>query len=180
MEDEEGRLGVRLLASQATPLVETKLVAPRSHPNMVSRQRLERQLDEFAPAALTLIDAPVGFGKTMLVQSWCAARSSGVAWVSLDAADNDPARLWTSVATAIDRVRSGLGRSTLQRLRVPGAALGRAIEELAQALETYGRPLVIVLDDLHALSSEWSIGSVEYFLGCIPSGVRVVATTRTD
>ena len=40
--------------------------------------------------------------------------------VSLDVGDNDPARLWTYVATAVDRVREGLGRRALKRLRGTG------------------------------------------------------------
>src|SRR4051794_18340358 len=54
------------------PLIETKLVPPRARPNILVRIRLERLLDGSSSAALTLVDAPVGFGKTMLVQSWCA------------------------------------------------------------------------------------------------------------
>ena len=54
------------------PLIETKLVPPRARPNILVRIRLERLLDRSASAALTLVDAPVGFGKTMLAQSWCA------------------------------------------------------------------------------------------------------------
>src|SRR4029077_14913023 len=86
------------------PLIETKLVPPRARPSILVRTRLERFLDDSKSAALTLVDAPVGFGKTLLVQSWCANQSgAAVAWVSLDAADNDPARLWTYLPTAVDR-----------------------------------------------------------------------------
>ncbi len=61
------------------PLIETKLAPPRVRPNILVRTRLERLLDVSAPAALTLVDAPVGSGKTMLVQSWCASQSGAVA-----------------------------------------------------------------------------------------------------
>src|SRR5689334_10343645 len=66
------------------PLVETKLLPPRPRRDALRRARLLEQLDNFAPAALTLVDAPVGFGKTMLVQSWCAAQTEvDIAWVSI-------------------------------------------------------------------------------------------------
>lgn len=45
-----------------------------------------------AEAPLTLVDAPVGFGKTLLVESWCARHDGAVAWVSLETGDNDPSR----------------------------------------------------------------------------------------
>ena len=162
------------------PLIETKLLPPRVRPNILVRTRLERLLDASASAALTLVDAPVGSGKTMLVQSWCANQSGAVAWVSLDAADDDPARLWTYLATAIDRVRPGLGRTALRRLRTSGGSITAAIDELVNALTGYAAPVAIVLDDLHALSSEECFGSLEYAVERLPSNARLIATTRVD
>jgi LuxR family maltose regulon positive regulatory protein len=171
----------RAAAPEPAPLVETKLVPPRVRPNILVRARLERLLDRSSSAALTLVDAPVGFGKTMLVQSWCANQSvAAVAWVSLDAADDDPARFWTYLATAIDRIRPGLGRTALRRLRTPGASIPAAVDELANALAGYGAPVAIVLDDLHALSSEASFSSLEYVVAHLPSNARIIATTRVD
>ena len=168
-------------ADDPTPLIETKLVPPRARPNILVRARLERLLDHSSSAALTLVDAPVGFGKTMLVQSWCANQTdAAVAWVSLDGADDDPARFWTYLASAIDRVRPGLGRTALRRLRVPGGALPAAIDELANALAGYAAPVAIVLDDLHALSSEATYSSLEYLVERLPSNARIIATTRVD
>jgi LuxR family transcriptional regulator, maltose regulon positive regulatory protein len=43
----------------------------------------------------------------------CGAQSACVAWVTLDASDNDPARLWRYVITAVNRVRQGLVRAAL-------------------------------------------------------------------
>ena len=102
--------GTEVRERAAHPLVETKLMAPRAPADILLRDRLFDVLDRSANA-LVLVSAPVGFGKSILVQSWCAARSEiGVAWVSLDAGDNDPKRLWTYIVTAVDRVRPGLGR----------------------------------------------------------------------
>lgn len=169
------------LVVEPSPLAETKLAPPRVGPEILVRGRLLGMLDGFRPAALTLVAAPVGFGKTILVQSWAAAQSeAAVAWVSLDAGDNDPARLWTYIATAVDRIRSGLGRNTLQRLRVSGAHLEAAVDELGNALAGYNRPVAIVLDDLHALTSEASTTSIAYLIEHLPAGTRVIATTRED
>ena len=72
------------------PLVETKLSRPRSRANVVARPRLLRALDELADTELTLVSAPVGGGKSLLVAAWCDARpDAAVAWISLDAADDD-------------------------------------------------------------------------------------------
>jgi len=53
--------------------------------------------------------APAGYGKTVLLADW--ARHSGypVAWLSLDAGDNDPDRFWRHAVAALDRARPGTG-----------------------------------------------------------------------
>src|SRR4051794_2179499 len=147
------RTPVAASVPDALPLIETKLTLGRQRPERLPRRRLLAELDRFAPAALTLIDAPVGFGKTVLAQAWCEHTDAAVAWVSLDAGDNDPVRLWTYVATAVDRVRPGLGRMALARLRTPGVPATVAVDELVNGIAAYGEPLAIVLDDLHLVGS---------------------------
>jgi len=153
---------------------------PRVQPGVVRRPRLLRSLDRGRAAALTLVDAPVGYGKTMLMRSWCAEHPTPVAWVTLDEGDADPVRLWTYVASAVDRVAEGLGRPVLRRLAVPGAPIEPAVEQLLNGLHTYARPLAIVLDDLHLLGGEPSFRSIGHALGRLPENVRVLAATRSD
>jgi ATP/maltotriose-dependent transcriptional regulator MalT len=43
---------------------------------------------------LILVCAPAGFGKTALLADWACQGNRPVAWLSLDAGDNDPARFW--------------------------------------------------------------------------------------
>ena len=102
------------------PLAEAKLAAPRQRSGLVDRPRILQILDAGADAALTLVAAPPGFGKSTAVRAWCASRSEPLAWVTLDARDNDPVRLWTYVATAVDRIRPGLGRTDPRAARCDG------------------------------------------------------------
>ncbi len=104
----------RLDSDDAGPLsllVEAKLAVPSARHGLVDRPRVRRALDAGRDAQLTLVVAPAGYGKTTEVRAWCADLDAALAWVSLDAGDNDPVLLWRYVATAIDRVRSGLGRA---------------------------------------------------------------------
>jgi hypothetical protein len=50
-----------------------------------------------------LVVAPAGFGKTTLVSGWLRTLSQPVAWVTLDPADNDPARFWGYFTAAIEK-----------------------------------------------------------------------------
>ncbi len=102
---------------EALLLAEAKLAPPRLRPGLVVRSELQRTLDDGGDAVLTLVAAPAGYGKTTTVREWCAARGSALAWVTLDAQDNDPVQLWRYIATAVERVRRGLGDATLRRLR---------------------------------------------------------------
>src|SRR5205823_909567 len=87
------------------PLLVTKLTAPHPPIRMVSRPRLFTRLDAGAQQLLTLVSGPAGAGKTTLLASWSSAgRSPGpVAWLSLDPADNQPARFWAHLLAALYR-----------------------------------------------------------------------------
>lgn len=153
---------------------------PRAQPGILRRPRLLSSLDGGRSAALTLVDAPVGYGKTMLLRSWCGEQAGLVAWVTLDEADADPVRLWTYIASSVERVADGVGRPALRRLAVPGASVELAVDALLNGLHAHAQPMSIVLDDLHLLGSEPSYRSVEHAVERLPHNVRMLAATRSD
>src|SRR6185295_1221329 len=85
---------------------QAKITIPQVPPEMVVRTALRADLDTAGRADVTLVCAPPGYGKTMLLADW-AHTSTGsdtgrdIAWVSVDRDDNDPHRLWTSVVAAL-------------------------------------------------------------------------------
>jgi LuxR family maltose regulon positive regulatory protein len=162
------------------PLVETKFAQPRQREGTVQRLRLHRSIDAADGAALTLLAAPTGYGKTTAVRAWCASGERPVAWVTLDAGDNDPVRLWTYVASAIDRIRGGLGRSALQRLRVTGVSVETVVDELVNGVASFSAPMVLVLDDLQVVVDPACMASIEYAVERMPANARVLAITRID
>ena len=153
---------------------------PRAQPGIVRRPRLLSSLDGGRAAALTLVDAPVGYGKTMLLRSWCGEYARPVAWITLDEADADPVRLWSYVASSVERVAGGVGRRALRRLAVAGASVELAVDALLNGLHAYAQPLAIVLDDFHLLGSGASYRSVEHLVERLPENVRMLAATRSD
>ncbi len=129
-------------------MIEPKIALPRLQPGMLRRPHLLEMVDGDGGATLTMVNAPVGYGKTTLLRLWCIERSEAVVWMTLDAADDDPVRLWTHLATAVERLGQGLGGRTLMSLGVRGAPVEAAVDELMNGLVAYGRPVAIVLDDL--------------------------------
>ena len=61
-------------------VIEPKLMLPRVHPGMLRRARLHEMLDRDPGAALTIVNAAVGYGKTTLLRSWCIERPEPVIW----------------------------------------------------------------------------------------------------
>ncbi len=175
------------MTSQSAPtdhpnsrLIEPKLLPPRIQPGMLRRERLLQMLGSDGGPALTVINAPVGYGKTTLLRSWCTERPEPVVWITLDAADDDPARLWTHIATAVERIAHGLGQSALTSLNVRGVPIETPVDELMNGLVAYGRPLVIVLDDLHAVKSETSLRAIGHAIKRLPPNARLLVSTRSD
>jgi LuxR family maltose regulon positive regulatory protein len=163
------------------PLIEAKLAQPRIRGGVIPRARLFLALDRLENVELTMISGPVGSGKTVLVSSWLAGRSDlAPAWITLDSRDDDPFRFWTYVAHAVDRVRPGLARPALARLRMPRSHVEPAIDELLNGVAGYEGKVVIVLDDLHHVASERCLRLLAYAVERLPGATRIVATTRSD
>src|SRR3954447_15820082 len=108
-----------------------RLAPPRLRRGIVARPRVSRALDSAWEASLTLVVAPAGYGKTVAVELWLAERGHATAWVRADARDDDSIRLWSSVATAVERVRPGAGGDALAELREPFGGVLPAIDALA-------------------------------------------------
>jgi LuxR family transcriptional regulator, maltose regulon positive regulatory protein len=177
----ETRVGAAIL-TQA--LVTTKVRAPRTRPNLVTRPRLREAIARNEVCPLTLLSAPAGFGKTTLLAEWSEDRSDGggpVAWISLEGSDNDPARFLTYLVGALREVEEGIGEGVLASLRSPGmppieALMGGLVNDLAEV----AHEITVVLDDYHLIDSERVHEAVSFLLEHLPENVRLVVSGRTD
>src|SRR4051812_38240989 len=138
-----------------------RLAPPRLRRGIVARSRLSRALDSGANASLTLVVAPAGYGKTVAVEAWLAERGHAAAGGGAGARDDDPVRLWSSVATVVERVRPGAGGDALTQLRQPAAPVLQAIETLASGLAADERPIVIVVDDVQCIRDARCLTSLD-------------------
>jgi LuxR family transcriptional regulator, maltose regulon positive regulatory protein len=162
--------------------LETKLHPPGLRKEWVARQELIGLLSGSA-AKLILVDAPAGFGKTTLVAQWRAEamQERRFAWVSLDRADNDPARLWRHVIEALQRASPELGDARLGQWRVPPQDLTRTLLPLLiNELATAEAPVVLVLDDYHLIKERACHQQLEFLLLHLPPRVQLAVITRAD
>jgi LuxR family maltose regulon positive regulatory protein len=179
-----GEPAAEAATSERDVLLATKLHVPGLRPDMVPRPRLAQRLDEGRGRGLVLVCAPAGYGKTVLLAEWVRRGRHPVAWLSLDAGDNDPARFWRHTVAALDRVRPGIGERMAPLLGPPAPP---SFEPLVTALinEVAGQPdadeaLLLVLDDYHVISSQPVHESLGFLLAHRPPGLHLALTSRSD
>ena len=164
-------------------LLATKLNVPGLRPDLVPRPRLAQRLDEGRGRGLVLACAPAGYGKTVLLAEWVRRVRHPAAWLSLDAADNDPARFWRHAVAALDRVRPGISERMGPLLGPPPPP---SFEPLVTALinDVAGQPdadeALLVLDDYHVISSRLVHESLGFLLEHRPPGLHLALTSRSD
>jgi LuxR family maltose regulon positive regulatory protein len=161
-----------------SPLLKAKLRAPVVPDHYVRRPRLLRLLDEAVEGPLTLVVAPAGVGKTVLLAGWAAETGAATGWLSLDESDCDPSQLWSGVIAALDRLAPRCADAAQTRLRRPGGLTG-VVEELLDGLDTRSGPTaVLIVDDLHFVGGGEVARSLATFLLHLPSWLRVVGLSR--
>jgi LuxR family maltose regulon positive regulatory protein len=157
----------------------TKFSFPPEQVATVSRPRLLNALDEGTRRPLTLLSAPPGAGKTVLLGSWIAAGGppGPVAWLSLDSADADRRRFWRAVLEATRRAGVDGALAPLATHAEPRIHL--MVDALAAAIAERESPIVLVLDDYQEVGDTVSV-DLDRLLRHPPAALRVVIATRAD
>jgi LuxR family transcriptional regulator, maltose regulon positive regulatory protein len=162
-------------------LLATKLHIPPTRPGFVVRPQLTDRLTKGTAGATVLVCAPAGFGKTALLADWARRDPRPVAWLSLDDADNDPARFWRHVAAALDRVRPGVaGRVAALLQGLQPASFEAVVTTLVNELAGVAEEIVLVLDDYHLIQAPQVHQSLGFLLEHLPTSLRLVLAGRAD
>ena len=170
-------------------LISTKLFVPALRPRRVLRNGLLEKLDEGLELGrrLTLISAPAGFGKTMLVVEWLEhlkimpGAPQRFGWLSLDEPDSDPQRFFTYLIAAIQCIEPEIGQDVQEMLVSPGppnpeALLANLINTLAAIPDRF----ILVLDDYHLLLAEPVHQTVNFLVEHAPPQMHLVIASRAD
>ena len=149
--------------------------------HLVPRPRLHARMTGGLERSFTLIAAPAGWGKTLLAGSWLAEGWAGraVGWISLGPAEDDVRAFWTAVATALGPLVADGGAAALRRIVVEGD-IEQLPGQFAGVLGEDGTPMVLVLDNLHEITSLVVHESLLRLIQRPPGGLHVVITTRRD
>jgi LuxR family transcriptional regulator, maltose regulon positive regulatory protein len=145
----------------------------------VSRPALWERLAE-APR-VTVVSAPAGSGKTVLLRSWIGAAglAERAAWVPVGRDERDPQRLWLAVLDALRQTAVG---SALVRpvTAAPDLDAWTLVERLLTDLEPLRDELWLVVDDAHELGSDQARRQLELLVMRAPQRLRFVLATRHD
>jgi len=99
----------------------------------------------------------------------------------LDAADNDPARLWRYFIAAADRLRPGAGDAALRLLRSPQAPpIEAVLTTLLNELADLDAEAALVLDDYHLIDSREIHEALTFLIEHLPPHFHLVIATRAD
>jgi LuxR family maltose regulon positive regulatory protein len=130
---------------------------------------------------VTVLSAPAGSGKTVLLRSWIAesAPADQVAWVPVHGEEHDPQRFLISVVDALRGTVTGskLVRSLTATPDLDGWAI---VEWLLQDLHALRDRVWLVIDDLHELRSTHALRQLELLVMRAPAELRFVFASRRD
>src|SRR5438067_10538890 len=167
-----------------TPLLATKLHRPLPRAHLVRRPRLAARLTQGMMGPLTLVSAPAGFGKTTLLAQWLAESGMPVAWLSLEAGDNELVRFLSYLIAALQTLDPHLGAVALTLLQMPQpAAAETVLTLLTNDVGSHGRDggdFVLVLDDYHVIDAKAIDHALTFLLEHLPPHMHLVIATRED
>ncbi len=167
----------------AIPTLTTKLMIPLTSHHLIQRERLFDVLDRGVREGLVLLSAPAGAGKTMLLSSWIQTRQlpGPACWLSLDGDDNDASRLLEDLLNALRNSNLIEPGSALDRLTAPlGARTERFLALLVNGLAELRSSVVLVLDEIHELTSPQSTAAIDFLVRHAPEQLRIVLAGRAD
>ena len=158
-----------------TTLLTTKLHVPLPCQTLVPRPRLTTILSKALTRRLTLVSAPAGYGKTTLVSNWLHETDVPAAWLSLDEGDNDPARFIEYFITALHSIIPAIAVDLPGRFQgMQPAPFGTLMLLLINEISEQTAPLVLVLDDFHAIHAESILEMLTFFLEHMPPQMHLI------
>lgn len=180
--------------SHNIPVLRIKLFVPRPRAGLVARPRLMERLAGVFDVPLTLVAALAGCGKTTLLTVWARAQLDGdirpgparqrrcaSGWLTLDSSDNDPAIFLRYLVTALQSAVPSFGAASLAMLQsAPAPPLATLRTLLLNDLAAVLGPVVLVLDDYHAITNPSIHDLMSFFVEHLPAKLHLVVATRED
>jgi len=167
----------------ASSLLSTKFYIPPAHKNIVPRPRLVQQLNEAweQENKLILISASAGYGKTTLIADWLRMAPVKSAWLSLDAADNDPTRFLAYFIAALRQIDEHIGQTVQPMLKSPQPLPTDVVQTaLINEITQLPAAFILVLDDYQVIQAMPVHQHLSFLVDHLPPQMHLVIITRED
>lgn len=170
-------------AARQRPLVTTKLRPPRNRGPLIQRPKLIDALQQTMNRKLAIIHGPAGYGKTTLATQWfeeLAAAGTMVAWLAIDAADNDLNRFLAYLVESIRLANPNLGEGLAEVIESnPRTSVDFVLERLVSDFSVYDEHFVVFIDDWHLIKDESVHDALQMLISHSPLNLHVVVASRT-
>ncbi|HLE51912.1 MAG TPA: LuxR C-terminal-related transcriptional regulator [Anaerolineales bacterium] len=163
------------------PLLRTKISIPQIPLGSINRPRLTEQVHRGVEGPLTLLAAPAGFGKTLLLLEWAKETRLPVAWLTLDSDDNDLSRFFRYLIGALQTLEAGLGEEAKDYTQSStGGGLEVGLTLLINELSTLSKEIALVLDDFQVLENPLALQGIGFLLQYLPPNLHLVIASRSE
>ena len=159
--------------------LEWRLRPPAPRPGTVPRTALLNRLRVAPGAPVLVVTAPPGYGKTTLLADWARRDERAFAWLTLDATDDDPRALLGSLTAAVERVHE-CDASVVAALAARRFDAQAVLARISHWLDAAEAPTVVVLDDVHRISSARSLDVLRKLVTALPPGTQLVVAGRSE
>ena len=143
----------------------------------LKRERVNRALESIFEYPMTIVEAPIGYGKTTAVREFLALKGTPVIWTSFLSEDDTASWFWERLAAEIGKFDEAAGIS-LQKLGVPSdtpqtAAIISILNEM-----DYKPNTALVIDDFHLTRNMRVTSLFRRFVMEMPDDFHIVILTR--
>ena len=172
---------LRALTNSDVGVVAAKLARPEVAAGSVQRPRLQALLDRATTHPVTVVTGGPGWGKTSLVAAWAAdaSRSRTIAWLTLDADDDEPRVFWTYVLAALRASGTVRPDNPLALLAPVGGMSPDLLRQVQVGLSQLSQEVVLVLDDVSEVRSTDVLDQITRLFRH-ESPLRLVLVSRTE
>ena len=164
-------------------MVVEKITIP-AHSSHLRRPRLLSLLQaSLGSCSASILNGRAGTGKSVLAEDCARNCGRNVAWYKVEGSDGDPGTFFQYLLSSIRQQRRGFRQEKLGRL--VQTAMLEDFPQLAEVLvyellEAQGEPLLIVIEDLHAVyDSKWVVPFFSRLLPLLPADVHLLITGRS-
>ncbi len=172
------------------PIILTRLAHPATPVNIIGRQDLMELMRANSNKKLILLNAPAGYGKTTLVNDYLHKFKKSFGWIRLHKDINSGLLLLLYIIESLRKINKDFGRETLNTISQLGEDSNALIDQESalrsllglfsnEFTQTFSEEIILVLDDLHELSSsKWLNLFIDLLMQETPDNLCIITTAR--